>query len=144
MIDHPMAVGLLVKQADGLQLARADVELEIAGEILPGDVGRPAERSRVLLDDLFDVGEPISFGSFEALIQITAFHLSPRHPGSKHKRKSGQFFPRLAKIQLMMEVFGLIADDFITNEQSRGARRGRRIGPKSSQLDELGLNAESF
>src|SRR6185437_2643950 len=127
MVDHPMSMRLLLEQTDGLQLARPDIELEIASEILPRDVGGPAERTRVSLDDLFDVSEAISLGSFESLVQISTFDPRADHPGGKDKRKAGQLFPGLAQVQLMMKILRLFADDFVANEQASGARCGGRI-----------------
>jgi hypothetical protein len=55
MIDDPMPVRQLMKQPHGLEVSRADVELQILGEVFPRHIRGPACRRGIAGDDLLNM-----------------------------------------------------------------------------------------
>jgi hypothetical protein len=130
----------VVEECHGFEVARGDVELEMRGEIVVGDMRGPAARQCEAGDDGLDVLEAITFGLFEAAREVSNQDVGPGHPGGEEEGKPGMELPRLAQIELVREVRGFFADDFIANEEPGG------VGIVGSvfQRDELGADAVDF
>ena len=61
-----------------------------------------------------NVRKALSLGMPQALWEVAQLDARASHPGGKHKRKSGQLFPCLAQIELILEAGWLLDGDVET------------------------------
>ena len=111
-----MGVGEVVEFFDGGELGGADVEFEIACQILIGDAGGPAAGGGVFFDDFADVGEAGLFGLLESLWEVAEIDAGARGPDGEDEGEAGEIFPGAAEVELMLEAGGFFADDFVADQ----------------------------
>src|SRR5689334_11675296 len=87
--DESVADGELMEMADRFELAWADVELEVFGQVTARGALRPATGDRKSLDDLVHMGESRALRCFQLLRKGAEVNAGACHPDGEDEGQPG-------------------------------------------------------
>lgn len=108
-----------MEQSNRLQLAVADLELQVLAEIFHGQIGGPATRNGIAANDCGKIGHPQFPRLAETVGKVAESDPRSCNPHRENEWHSRELLPGFAEIELMCHARRLVADNFVADQKNR-------------------------